>query len=174
MTIDELVAAFAALPGARVGAGPRHPVRPDATLTPRLTAFFALYPPLANDAGYAELLWKYGGLARSDESEDQLFDVFGFGADVVDLDQDLYGPGVDEQGFFIVAEAVVHADTADGPDTYEYDFALSVAGDREPGVYVFTSTLTARAPEWTRYADDFTAFLADAVERGTVWPRPAL
>jgi len=172
MTIDELVAAFAALPGARVGAGPHHPLTPDPALAPRLTAFFEAFPGLSGDAGYTEFLWKYAGLSRSDEKQDELFDVFGFGADVVDFEGDLYGPGVDEQGFFIFAEAVVHADSADGPDTREHDFAFSLSGDREPGVYVFRSTLTGRAAEWEKYADDFTAFLAAAVEHGGVWPRP--
>jgi len=53
-------------------------------------------------------------------------------------------------------------------------FAFNLTSDWEPGVYVFESTLTAAAEKWTRYAEDFIAFLADAVELGAVWPRPNL
>ncbi|MFQ6392351.1 hypothetical protein ACLMAJ_02735 [Nocardia sp. KC 131] len=163
-----------------MGAGPRHPVTPNPALEPRLMAFFDAYPGLSADVGYAEFLWKHAGLSRSDEKQDELFYIFGFRPDIVDFDpdvvdfRDLYGPDVDDQGFFMFAQAVVHADTTYNHDTYEHDFALSLSGDREPGVYVFRSTLTARAEKWTRHADDFTAFFTDAVERCGVWPRPQI
>ncbi|MGW1739368.1 hypothetical protein ACWCPQ_11205 [Nocardia sp. NPDC001965] len=176
-TIDALVAAFGALPGTGSGTGPRHPVTPDPALEPLLAALFDTYPGLTGDTGYTEFLWKYAGLSRSDEAQNQLFDISGFASDsragppaVVDF-RELYGPAVDEDGFFVFAEATVHADTPRHLDTYEHDFAFALDGDREPGVHVFRSTLNARAAEWVRYTDDFTTFLAAAVEHRGVWPR---
>ena len=174
MTIDELVAAFAALPGAVVGKGPHHPATPDPALAPELTELFETYPGLSSDAGYVELLWKYGGLSRRDDDDNELFHVFGFGPDVVDFYRDLDGPGVDELAFFIFAQAVVHAGSAGSPEVQERAFGFDLSGNLKPGVYVFESTLNAEAQTWIRYADDFTAFLADAVKRGGVWPRPDL
>ncbi|MEU7764327.1 hypothetical protein AB0B25_04295 [Nocardia sp. NPDC049190] len=188
MIIDSLVAAFSALPGTRVGAGPRHPVTPNLTLAPRVMAFFDSYPGLSRDSGYVEFLWKYAGLQRTDEKDNELFYIYGFGPDIVDFDpdvvdvRDLYGPDVDDKGFFHFADAVVHADTAHSLGTYQHGFGFSLSSDREPGVYVFQSTSTAPAEkslvtyaeQWIRQADDFTTFLTDAVERGGVWPRPQI
>jgi hypothetical protein len=174
MDIDELVAAFDALPGTQVGAGPRHPVTPDPALTPRLTAFFAEFPGLARDPGYVDFMWKYGGMSRSDPEQNRLFYVHGFGAATADFDEDLDGPVVDEQGFFVFAESVVHADTAERHDTYEYSFAFNLARDRPAGIYRFAATMSAQDRGFLRHADDFRSFLEETAANGGVWERPAL
>ena len=80
MNIDELVAAFAALPGATVGRGPRHPLTPEPALADRLSEYFGVeYPGPDRDLGYVEFMWKYAGLSRIDDNQDQVFEVLGFG-----------------------------------------------------------------------------------------------
>lgn len=174
MDIDELVAVFSALPGAQVGVGPRHPVTPVPVLALRLTALFESFPGLGRDPDYSEFMWKYAGMSRSDPEQNQLFYIFGFGPATADLDQDLEGDPVDEQGFFIFAQSVVHADTAQRLDTYEYDFAFSLTEGRPLGVYRLAATMREQEPEFVRYADGFRAFLEEAVAAGGVWGRPAL
>ena len=91
MDIDDLVAAFGALPDARVGTGPRHPLTPDPALAPRLTALFAALPALARDPGYQDFMWRYAGMSRVDPAQTRLFYVFGYGAHTADFDADLDG-----------------------------------------------------------------------------------
>jgi hypothetical protein len=59
-------------------------------------------------------------------------------------------------------------------DMNEHDFAFSVTGDREPGVYRSQSTLHTPSRGFSRYADDFAAWLRDLLDRDGWYERPAL
>ena len=174
MDIDELVARFAALPGAAVGAGPRHPVDPDPTLAPRITGFLDAYPQLNRDAGYVEFLWKYAGLARRGDDDRQLFDVFGFSPVTADIVADFDADVVDEEGFLYFAEAIRHGGTPDRPATLAHGFAFNLAPDREWAVYRVVSVDEDRVEPYAPYLDSFTSFLAEVAANGGVYEPPAV
>jgi hypothetical protein len=174
--IDELVAAFADLPGTAVGRGPRHPTVAAPSGAEDLTWFFdEQYPGLKADPGYVEFMWKYAGLSRLDEDRHHLFYLYGFGpatADIIhDLDEDL----ADEDRMFTFAECTVDGDIPERPlDSYSVDFGFDLTGSRRPGVYWYESTMQVPRTAWVWHTDDFTSFLAEAVANGGVWPRPQL
>jgi hypothetical protein len=174
MNIDELVAAFAALPGATVGRGPLHPLTPEPALADRLSEYFgAEYPGLDRDPSYAEFMWKYAGLSRIDDNQDQVFEVLGFGPGTTDIDTDLDEEMVDEDGVFVFAECIVKGDIVEGPvDAYTVVFGFDLTGERRAGVYRYTTTTQVPDSQWVWHAPDFQAFLSEAIANRGFWPRP--
>jgi hypothetical protein len=177
--INELAAAFGDLPGALVGRGPGHPSRPEPSVAADLLWFFnEQYPNLKADPGYVEFMWKYGGLSRLDENENHLFYLYGFGPATADILHDLDENLADEEGMFTFAECTVDGDIPERPlDSYSVNFGFDLTLSRSPGVYRYesaTHTTHALRTPWVWHTMDFARFLAEAVDRGGVWPRPQL
>jgi hypothetical protein len=170
MDIDSLVARFASLPGARVGAGPRHPTRPDPSLEPKIAGFLAANPALERDEDYVKFLWKYAGLSWASEDQTHAFYVFGFSSVTADIVDGLDGPLIDADGFLAFADAVEHTDT----ETYAYSFAFNVRPDHEWAVYRLASTTRTLDRPYVRYTDSFRSFLAEAVANDAAYERPPL
>ncbi|MFC7328795.1 hypothetical protein [Marinactinospora rubrisoli] len=59
-------------------------------------------------------------------------------------------------------------------DGYEHDFAFSVSGDREPSVYHCASTMRTSGRPFHLHTGDLRSWLAELVDAGGVYPRPAL
>jgi hypothetical protein len=170
MTIDDIVARFAALPGALVGSGPRHPSEPDPSIEGRVAGFFTGYPALRRDQGYVDFIWRYAGASRTNPEGTDLFDVFGFSNVTADILDDFDESPVDEDGYLYFAQAVRH----EGRNTYTYGFAFNVDPDREWAVYRVAAMTDAARQPYLPYTDSFTSFLAEAVANGGRYPRPSI
>jgi hypothetical protein len=168
MDIDQLMARFAALPGARVGAGPRHPTQPDPVLTERVTQFFDEIPALARDQGYVDFMWRYAGASRSDAARRDFFEIFGF-SDAAPSFDEFEEPMVDPDGSFMFAEAVVH-ERSGHLDTYSVGFAFNIDPGREWAVYSAVQERSVERP-FAKRLSTFTEFLAEAIENGARYPR---
>ena len=161
--IHEVMRAFASLPFAKVGHGPRHPTRPEPALGPVIEQFLEHYPIIRRDQGYVAFLECYAGASIADEEADRFVDIFGFSSVSTDI-QAIDGPLLDDEGFVTFCTAVFHPEPALGAETshdplaiWELDFAFDLTGDRRPGVYRALSHpgrsepyswFTATFPEW--------------------------
>jgi len=173
MGIDNLIARFERLPGARVGFGPEHPKSPDRSLWPKVNAFFEAYPGLRRDHGYVEFMLKYAGASLADPQRTQLLDIFGFSGVTADILTDLDAPVVDEDGYLMFADATIHSGPDESRDICTYSFAFNLQPDREWNVHVWISTLRTRDASYVPHTDSFESFLAEAVNRGGRFDRPA-
>lgn len=173
MSIDELVARFAAWPGAEAGTGPRHPSHPDPAAGPRIAAFLEEHPQLHRDAGYVEFLWAYAGLGRRGDGDRQLFDVFGFSPVTADILLDFGTDVVDEEGFLYFAEAIRHGDAPGHASTLAHGFAFNLTPGRDWAVYRAVSVDEDLVEPYTPYLDSFTSFLAEIAGNGGVYEPPA-
>jgi hypothetical protein len=169
MDIDQLMARFAVLPGARVGSGPRHPTHPDPALEERVAQFFDELPALSRDPGYVDFMWRYAGASRSDAARRDFFEIYGF-SDAAPTFDEFEEPMVDDDGSFMFAEAVVHERRSGRLDTYSVGFAFNVDQTREWAVYSAVQEKSVERP-FTKRLRSFTEFLAEAVEMGTHYPR---
>jgi hypothetical protein len=170
--IDALVERMARMQGASVGRGPRHPRSPDPSVEPRLHEFLDAYPEVRRDAGYVEFQEKYAGAIVQDPAETRILDVFGFGGAATNM-LEMDGPVVDEDGFLIFAQCLYYPDGG-VIGMHEHDFAFSVSGDRPVGVYRHQSTLDHSVPGFSRYVDDFTAWLRDLLDHDGWYDPPAV
>jgi hypothetical protein len=168
--IDALVARFAALPGARVGFGPRHPTNPDPALADKVARLFDEIPALTRDRDYVNFMWRYAGISRRNGDDTDFFDIFGFSSAAVNFDE-FEEPLIEDDGSFMFAEAVVHEGFPQRLDTYTVGFAFNVDPDREWAVYRATQQTYGPEERFSRYLNSFLDFLADAVERGGRYPR---
>lgn len=164
--LDEVIAQFERVPGARVGHGPRHLLEPNPESAPRLREFLDAYPALVADAGYVEFLEKYAGASIQNAALTQLIDLPGFSdasPDILEMD----GPMVDDDGFLVVAQAVYHVDE-DGRavDTLQHDIAFDTTGRREPGLYHSFTSGEMLVPRFERQHHDFTSWLEALVKVG--------
>ena len=82
---------------------------------------------------------------------------------------------MDENGFLIFAQCI-YSEITDGKliDSYEHDFAFSVAGDRPRGVYKASSTLNEPERPFSFYVDDFCQWLQKLIEVQGTFDRPRL
>ncbi|MGW3222451.1 hypothetical protein ACWDAG_24520 [Streptomyces sp. NPDC001157] len=160
--------------GAVTGRGPEHPTDPNRELQSELDRFIGEHPSIAEDEGYVGFLMKYAGAYAENSDATRIVDIFGFGGTSTDIvDPDF--PLVDENGFLVFAQCI-YSEVADGElvDSYEHDFAFSVAGDRPPGVYRADSTLRESEQPFIRYADDFCEWLQRLIEVRGRFERPKL
>lgn len=140
-------------------------------MAPAVEGFLDSYPTLRSDDGYVEFLETFAGALIDHEGSGTVVNILGFddlSMSLVDVD----GPVV-EDGFLVFALCVYH-ELADGLlGTHEYDFAFEVSGARKSGVYrCFSTADVVDLPlEW--YAPDFTTWLAELVEKGGKYERPA-
>jgi len=169
--IDVLVERWSRMPGAKVGRGPLHPRAPDASVEPRLRKFLDAYPRAGLDAGYVEFQEKYAGAIVQDPGEARILDIFGFDDASTGM-LELEGPIVDEDGFLIFAQCIYYPDGG-VLQMHEHDFAFSVSDDRPAGVYRHQSTLDRKVPGFSRYADDFAAWLRDLLDHDGWYEPPA-
>ncbi|HWH00256.1 MAG TPA: hypothetical protein VNV66_13245 [Pilimelia sp.] len=180
MEIDELMARFAALPGARVGRGPDHPRMPEPAVGEAVDGFLRRFPEVARDHGYVAFLRRYAGAAIDNEERHEIVDILGFSnvsSDLIEMD----GPVVDEHGFLIFAQVVRHLIEGGAlRDTQEYDYAFDTTGARAPGVYWLYSS--SRQPEtfdeharagFAPAGEAFTGWLSRIVGSGGFSPPPA-
>lgn len=168
--IDALMAHFAALPGARVGAGPRHPKDPDPALQARVAQLFDEVPSLTRDQGYVDFMWRYAGASRSDAAQVHVFEIFGFSPVATTLDE-FEEALVDDKGYFYLAEATHHERQTERLDSYTVGFLFNVDPQREWAVYRNTQGMFAEEQPVTPYRASFVEFLAEVVANGGRFPR---
>ena len=169
MGIAEVVARFVEIPGAVVGRGPAHSDSPDYGVGAEVGTFLDSYPALRRDRGYVEFLELYSG-ARIEPGDGSIAaNILGFGDVSINMTE-LDAPVV-EDGFIVFAICVYH-DHRDGQlDSYEYDFAFDVSGDRKPGVYRCFAAAQALEEPMTWYVENFTEWLTGLVEKGGRYER---
>lgn len=174
MGLDDLIDRLGDIPGARVGHGPRHPKKPDLTLAERIRAFTEAYPRLLQtDPAYVEFLEKYSGAMIEEPESPRIVDILGFSEASTDIEE-MEGEIVDENGFLLFCQCVFH--TIEGgrlTDTYEYDFAFDISGDRRQGVYLKVSTLSTQDRPYEWHSDGFLAWLYELTKLQGRYERPA-
>jgi hypothetical protein len=172
MSIDDLIVRLSAVPGARVGHGPRHPSSADLSVGPRVREFFEKFPALTSDRAYVEFQQKYAGASINNEERQQIDDIFGFtdaSTNIIEME----GPIVDDNGFVVFAQCIFHQ-VVDGKllDMYEYDFAFNVSGKLDPGIYRNYATLRTEPTAFTSCVSDFHSWLEGLVARNGYYERP--
>lgn len=171
--IDDLIARFEQIPGARVGRGLEHPTRPDASEAGRLEEFLSNYPFLRADSSYEEFLRKYGGAYVENEDVTQIIDILGFSnvsTDIIEMD----GSIVNSDGYLLFAQCIYHIMSERGlKDTQEHDFAFDATGEREPGVYRLYGDSEQDLNEFEWQYDNFANWLAYLVAQDAKLSPPA-
>ncbi|MCK2242405.1 MULTISPECIES: hypothetical protein [unclassified Crossiella] len=171
MSIDDVMARVTEIPGVLLGRGPAHPAEPDRSLAEPVRSFLEAYPALQQDQCYVEFLERYAGLAI-ESSDDTIFvDVLGFSEVALDI-VNTEGPIV-SNGFLMFAQCVYHQDEAGRSDTYEFDFAFDVSGERRSGVYRTYSTMETEPSPYEWHLDGFCSWLNELVDVGGVYARPS-
>lgn len=174
MHVDDLVRLLEDQVGAVTGSGPEHPTQPIRELQSEVDRFISDYPPILSDQGYVKFLKKYAGAYLENADATQIIDIFGFGGTSTDI-VDPEGSAADEDGFLIFAQCF-YTEISDGKliDSYEYDFAFSVRGDRPHGVYKAVSTLREPDPHFVYHVEDFCQWLQELIEVRGVLERPKM
>lgn len=174
MYVDDLVKLLEMEVGAITGHGPEHPTRPSPELQDAMSQFFHAFPSILEDEGYVHFLKRYAGIYVENADATRIVDVFGFGGPATGI-ADPEAVQVDENGFLIFAQCI-YSEITDGKlvDSYEHDFAFSVAGDRPQGVYRASSTLREPEQSFSSYADDFCQWLQKLIEVRGTFERPKL
>jgi hypothetical protein len=171
MDIDRLVARFAALPGAEVGHGPRHPTHPDPALEDRVAKLFAEVPALTRDQGFVDFMWRYAGASYSDPTRTWVFEIFGF-SDVASSYDEFEEALVEDDGSFMFAQAM-EENPDDFLDLYTVAFAFNVDPEREWAVYRADRQRDREDKPFVRYLGSFAELLAEVIAKGGRYPRPS-
>lgn len=167
--IDSFMIRFAALPDARVGAGPRHPTNPDPALEERVARLFAEVPALTRDQGFVDFMWRYAGASRGNPNGSDVFEIFGFSAAASTYDE-FEEPLIGDDGSFMFAEAI-HEKPGEPLDVYTVGFAFNVDPGRQWAVYRAVQEKGAVNRPFTRHLGSFAEFLAEAVAAGGRHPQ---
>jgi hypothetical protein len=167
MSIDELAIRLSHLPGATLGRGPQHPREPDSSIADRVTGFLDTHAALRRDPGYVEFMQKYAGADLSPPDDSLFASILGFAEGVADIEEDMDGPVVDENGFLFFADWGFHAEVDGKLGSHGHSFMFDASGGRRPGIYRYSWTPSANERAW--YADDFTTWLEHFAKGGTQW-----
>jgi hypothetical protein len=161
VALDDLVAKSVRIPGAVVGRGPKHPTEPNSSIEERVQSLFAAFPALRRDACYVEFMEKYAGALIITEGRGviDLVGLSGVSTDYVEKDVP-----IEADGLIIFAMCAY--------DTYEYDFAFEVSGERRPGVYRYVTSGPASAPSPTWHAENFCDWLEELVDKEGMYEPP--
>jgi hypothetical protein len=158
--IDNLMARFAALPGAELGAGPE-----DEEASARMEGFLATVPGLVADDDYMHFLRTWSGAYVQDEQADHIIDLFGFSGVSSDMSE-MLEPVQPGQERVVVAQCIYHHTDRQGqPRVAEYSFALAT-DPADLTVYAHLVTAERLSSPWRRWAAGFGAWLAGLVDRG--------
>jgi hypothetical protein len=172
--VDDLVKLLETQVGAVTGHGPEHPTHPNRELQAEMDEFIHAHPSILEDEGYVRFLRQYAGAYAENADATRIVDIFGFGGTATDI-ADPESVPVDENGFLIFSQCI-YSDIRSGQlvDSYEHDFAFSVAGDRPRGVYRASSTLREPEQPFNFYAGDFLQWLQKLIEVRGKFERPRL
>lgn len=166
-SIDHLVDRLSRLSGATIGRGPDHPREPDPSIADRVTNFLDRYPALGRDTGYVTFMWKYAGASVYPPDESMFASILGFADGETNIEDDLEGPVIDDDGFLFFADWGYHTDLDGRLDSHGHSFLFDVSDSRRPGIhrYSWSSEVTER----TWYAEDFGTWLGDFADGGPGW-----
>jgi hypothetical protein len=170
--LDALVAAFAAIPTAQVGCGPRHPHAPELDIQPELNEFLSAHLFLRQDVGYVQFLERYCGASVRDNERRVVLDISGLSGVSLDLTA-TPAEFVDDYGFGTFASAEYRWPVP-GEKVFRRRhayFAFDATQKRLPGVYQCVQNGTEPPTAWAWASPSFLDWLNAVIAgRGNVVP----
>jgi hypothetical protein len=151
---------LAALDGATVGRGPKHPTAPDPAISKHLTDFIRRHPFLRANRSYLAFLECYGGASLIRRGGADSLDISGFHGFGLDLEDD--APPAYHRGWFTFSVFAEGDDRRTGCSAMSGGFDFKV---ESWAVYL----LKADGPRRRLFAPSFLAWLEELVRhRGSV------
>jgi hypothetical protein len=157
--LHTLMQRFAALEGARVGYGPKHPTDPDPTIAEQLEAFVGRHPFLRDNRAYLAFLECYGGASVIRRDETDFIDISGFHGFGLDLEDD--APPAYQRGWFTFSVFSEGYDAGTGKRGTDGQFDFKV---ESWAVYLRLCGERVSRRKW--FASDFLTWLESMVRHG--------
>jgi hypothetical protein len=167
--IDDLVAAFARLPGAILGEGPDHPRCPDPSLRREADGYFRQYPYLLADLGYVAFIRRYWWAGTEGGGDVAHVHIFAPWSD--ESDPTYPEEPIEPEGYLTFALATVwRGEGGAAANGIDLGFGFDATGARPPGIYRVARLAKTELQPWTRYCDTFAESLGYAIRyRGALW-----